>query len=174
MTGVQTCALPILGLIGRNEIAAHAIALQIAAFTFMVPLGLAQAGTVRVGLAYGAGDRAAIAKAGWTALALGIGFMAVMALMLILFPRPLIGIFIDTANPGNTTVVALAVQFMGIAALFQIVDGAQSVGAGVLRGLQDTRWPMIFAAFGYWVVGIGVGIALAFPFGLKGDRKSVV
>ena len=165
---VFAAAVFIMGLIGRNEIAAHAIALQIAAFTFMVPLGLAQAGTVRVGLAYGAGDRAAIAKAGWTALALGIGFMAVMALMLILFPRPLIGIFIDTANPGNATVVALAVQFMGIAALFQIVDGAQSVGAGVLRGLQDTRWPMIFAAFGYWVVGIGVGIALAFPFGLKG------
>ncbi len=165
---VFAAAVFIMGLIGRNEIAAHAIALQIAAFTFMVPLGLAQAGTVRVGLAYGAGDRAAIAQAGWTALALGIGFMAVMALMLILFPRPLIGIFIDTANPGNATVVALAVQFMGIAALFQIVDGAQSVGAGVLRGLQDTRWPMIFAAFGYWVVGIGVGIALAFPFGLKG------
>lgn len=165
---VFAAAVFIMGLIGRNEIAAHAIALQIAAFTFMVPLGLSQAGTVRVGLAYGAGDRAGIAKAGWTALALGIGFMAVMALMLILFPRPLIGIFIDTANPSNAAVVALAVQFMGIAALFQIVDGAQSVGAGVLRGLQDTRWPMIFAAFGYWVVGIGVGIALAFPFGLKG------
>jgi multidrug resistance protein, MATE family len=165
---VFAAAVFIMGLIGRNEIAAHAIALQIAAFTFMVPLGLAQAGTVRVGLAYGAADRAGIARAGWTALALGISFMAVMALMLIVFPRPLIGIFIETADPSNAVVVALAVQFMGIAALFQIVDGAQSVGAGVLRGLQDTRWPMIFAAFGYWVVGIGVGIALAFPFGLKG------
>jgi multidrug resistance protein, MATE family len=165
---VFAAAVFIMGLIGRNEIAAHAIALQIAAFTFMVPLGLAQAGTVRVGLAYGAADRAGIARAGWTALALGISFMAVMALMLIVFPRPLIGIFIETADPSNAVVFALAVQFMGIAALFQIVDGAQSVGAGVLRGLQDTRWPMIFAAFGYWVVGIGVGIALAFPFGLKG------
>jgi multidrug resistance protein, MATE family len=99
---------------------------------------------------------------------LGIGFMAMMALTLILFPRALIGIFIDTVDAKNAIVVALAVQFMGIAALFQIVDGAQSVGAGVLRGLQDTRWPMIFAAFGYWVVGIGIGVALAFPFGLKG------
>ncbi len=165
---VFAAAVFIMGLIGRNEIAAHAIALQIAAFTFMVPLGLSQAGTVRVGLAYGAADRAGIARAGWTALVLGIGFMAVMALMLILFPRALIGIFIDTADQDNAIVVALAVQFMGIAALFQIVDGAQSVGAGVLRGLQDTRWPMIFAAFGYWVVGIGVGVVLAFPFDLKG------
>jgi multidrug resistance protein, MATE family len=165
---VFAAAVFIMGLIGRNEIAAHAIALQIAAFTFMVPLGLSQAGTVRVGLAYGAADRAGIARAGWTALGLGIGFMAAMALALILFPRALIGIFIDTADAKNAAVVALAVQFMGIAALFQIVDGAQSVGAGVLRGLQDTRWPMIFAAFGYWVVGIGVGVALAFPFGLKG------
>lgn len=165
---VFAAAVFIMGLIGRNEIAAHAIALQIAAFTFMVPLGLSQAGTVRVGLAYGAGDRAGIARAGWTALVLGIGFMAVMALTLIIFPRALVGIFIDTADAKNAAVVALAVQFMGIAALFQIVDGAQSVGAGVLRGLQDTRWPMLFAAFGYWVVGIGVGVALAFPFGLKG------
>jgi multidrug resistance protein, MATE family len=165
---VFAAAVFIMGLIGRNEIAAHAIALQIAAFTFMVPLGLSQAGTVRVGFAYGAGDRAGIARAGWTALVLGVGFMAVMALMLILFPRALIGIFIDTTDPRNAVVVALAVQFMGIAALFQIVDGAQSVGAGVLRGLQDTRWPMIFAAFGYWVVGIGVGVVLAFPVGLAG------
>ena len=165
---VFAAAVFIMGLIGRNEIAAHAIALQIAAFTFMVPLGLSQAGTVRVGLAFGAGDRPGIARAGWTALMLGTGFMAVMALALLLFPTPLIGLFIDTANPRNAVVVALAVQFMGIAALFQIVDGAQSVGAGVLRGLQDTRWPMLFAAFGYWVVGIGIGVALAFPFGLKG------
>lgn len=165
---VFAAAVFIMGLIGRDEIAAHAIALQIAAFTFMVPLGLAQAATVRVGLAYGAQDNAGINRAGWVALALGTGFMAVMALMLILFPRPLIGIFIDIADTRNATVVALAVQFMGIAALFQVVDGAQAVGAGVLRGLQDTRWPMIFAAFGYWVVGIGVGVALAFPLGLVG------
>ncbi len=165
---VFSAAVFIMGLIGRDEIAAHAIALQIAGFTFMVALGIAQAGTVRVGLAYGASDLAGIARAGWVALALGVGFMAVMALTLVLFPRPLIGIFIDVSDPRNGAVIELAVQFMGIAALFQIVDGAQSVGAGVLRGLQDTRWPMIYAAFGYWVIGIGVGLALAFPLGLKG------
>ncbi len=165
---VFAAAVFIMGLIGRDAIAAHAIALQIAAFTFMVPLGLSQAATVRVGLAYGASDREGITRAGWTALAVGIGFMAAMALVLLAFPRLLIGIFLHTGDPRNATVVALAVPFLGIAALFQIVDGAQSVGAGVLRGLQDTRWPMIFAAFGYWVVGIGVGVALAFPLGMKG------
>jgi multidrug resistance protein, MATE family len=161
-------AVFLMGLIGRDSIAAHAIAIQIASATFMVPLGLAQAATVRVGLAYGAADHAGITRAGWTAIAMGVGFMAVMALALLFFPRPLIGIFLNVADPGNAAVVALAVQFIGVAAVFQIVDGAQSVGAGALRGLQDTRWPMIYAAFGYWVVGIGVGTALAFPLGLEG------
>lgn len=161
-------AVFIMGLIGRDSIAAHAIAIQIASATFMVPLGLAQAGTVRVGLFYGAADRAGIGRAGWTAIALGVGFMAAMALILLAAPRMLVGVFLDTVDPRNATVAALAVQFLGIAALFQIVDGAQAVGAGVLRGLQDTRWPMIFAAFGYWAVGIGVGIVLAFPLGLQG------
>ena len=165
---VFAAAVFIMGLIGRDAIAAHAIALQIAAFTFMVPLGLSQAATVRVGLAYGASDRAGITRAGWTALAMGIGFMAAMALLLITFPTMLIGIFLHTGDPRNAAVTALGVQFLAIAALFQIVDGAQSVGAGVLRGLQDTRWPMIFAAFGYWVIGIGVGWLLAFPLGMKG------
>jgi multidrug resistance protein, MATE family len=165
---VFAAAVFIMGLIGRDAIAAHAIALQIAAFTFMIPLGLSQAATVRVGLFYGAADRAGISRAGWTALVMGIGFMAVMALALLIAPRTLIGIFLHTGNRQNAAVAALAVQFLAIAAVFQIVDGAQAVGAGVLRGLQDTRWPMIFAACGYWVVGIGVGWVLAFPFGLKG------
>lgn len=165
---VFACAVFLMGLIGRDSIAAHAIALQIAAATFMVPLGLAQAGTVRVGLFYGAGDRAGVGRAGWMTIVLGVGFMAVMALLLLVFPKLLIGIFIDTGDAANANVIALATSFLAIAALFQIVDGAQVVGAGVLRGLQDTRWPMLFALFGYWVVGIGVGIVLAFQFGMDG------
>jgi multidrug resistance protein, MATE family len=165
---VFAAAVFIMGLIGRDAIAAHAIALQVAAFTFMVPLGLSQAATVRVGFAYGAADRVGITRAGWTALALGTGFMAAMALVLLAVPKLLIGIFLHTGDPRNAAVMVLAVQFLAVAAVFQIVDGAQSVGAGVLRGLQDTRWPMIFAAFGYWVVGIGVGWVLAFPVGLAG------
>ena len=102
------------------------------------------------------------------ALAMGVGFMACMALTLILIPQTLVGIFIDVADAKNAEVVGLAVGFLGVAALFQIVDGAQVVGAGVLRGLQDTRWPMIYAAIGYWVIGIGIGVALAFPLGMRG------
>lgn len=165
---VFAAAIFLMGLIDRASIAAHAIALQIAAFSFMVPMGIAQAGTVRVGLGYGARDHAAIHRAGWLAVAMGTGFMACMALTLILIPRPLVGIFINITDPKNAEVVGLAVGFLGVAALFQIVDGAQVVGAGILRGLQDTRWPMIFAAVGYWIVGIGVGYLLAFPLQMRG------
>ena len=165
---VFAAAVFLMGLISRDAIAAHAIALQIAAFTFMVPMGISQASTVRVGLAYGARDPVGIAHAGWTAIMFGVGFMTLMALLLITIPRALVGIFIDSDAAQNAKVVTLAVQFLGVAALFQIVDGAQSVGSGVLRGLQDTRWPMVYAAFGYWVVGIGVGTLLAFPLELAG------
>lgn len=161
-------AVFLMGLIGRDSIAAHAIALQIAAATFMVPLGLSQAATVRVGLAYGAADLPGIMRAGWTAVVIGTGFMAVMALALLLVPLPLIGIFVDVTDPANANVITLATSFLIVAAVFQIADGAQVVGAGVLRGLQDTRLPMVYAAFGYWVVGIGVGTLLAFPLKMQG------
>jgi multidrug resistance protein, MATE family len=161
-------AVFLMGLIGRDSIAAHAIALQVAAASFMVPLGLSQAATVRVGLAFGAADRQGIARAGWTAIGIGTGFMAAMAIILLAFPLPLIGIFIDPAAPVNAPVVALATTFLIVAAVFQIVDGAQVVGAGVLRGLQDTKMAMLYAAFGYWIIGIGVGTLLAFPLKMQG------
>ncbi len=165
---VFSAAVFVMGLIDRASITAHAIALQIAAFSFMVPMGLAQAATVRVGLGYGAGDRVAIGRSGWLGLAIGTVFMVVMAAILLAMPRTLIGIFIDTANPANAEVVTLAVGFLMVAAVFQIVDGAQVVGVGVLRGLQDTTVPMLYAALGYWVIGIGVGTLLAFPLAMRG------
>ena len=157
----------LMGLIDEDSIAAHAVALQIAALAFMVPLGLGQAATVRVGRAVGRNDPQGIARAGWTAWVLGVGFMAVMALVLWGFPRPLIGLFLEDV-PANARVIDLAVSFLAVAAAFQIVDGAQVVGAGMLRGLHDTRVPMLFALFGYWVVGIGVGVWLAFYRGWEG------
>ncbi len=166
--GVFNAAVFVMGAIDRTSLAAHAVAIQIAAFAFMVPMGVAQAATVRVGLGVGLQDKALIARAGWLAFAMGVGFMCLTALTLIAFPRALIGVFLDTADPANAAIVATAVGFLGVAALFQIVDGAQVVGAGVLRGLQDTRWPMLYAAFGYWVVGLGIGVTLAFPVGLRG------
>jgi multidrug resistance protein, MATE family len=166
--GVFGVAVMLMGLINTASVAAHAIALQIASLSFMVPLGLAQAATVRVGLGYGRQDPALIHRAGWTGFAIGTGFMAVMAAVMWIFPGALVSMFIDANLPDNAEVVGLAISFLSIAALFQIVDGAQVVGAGMLRGLHDTSWPMFFAAFGYWVVGIGFGAWLAFAKGWGG------
>jgi MATE family multidrug resistance protein len=165
---VFNAAVFLMGQFGTAAIAAHSIAIQIAAVSFMVPLGLGQAATVRVSLAHGAGDRDAIARAGWTAFGLGIGFMALMSLMMMTTPRLLIGAFIDAANPANAVVVETAVAFLFYAAIFQIADGAQVVGAGMLRGLHDTRMPMLYAAFGYWGAGMSLSLLLAFPAGLGG------
>ena len=159
---VFNAAVFLMGLIGTAALAAHAIAIQIAALSFMVPLGMAQAVTVRVAIASGRGDRAGVARAGWTTFVVGTGFMCVMAAVLLAVPRALVSAFIDVHDPANAEVVGLAVSFLAIAALFQVVDGAQAVGAGMLRGLHDTAWPMAYALFGYWVVGIGVGVWLGF------------
>lgn len=161
-------AVILMGLIDTVSVAAHAIALQIASVTFMVPMGLAQAATVRVGIGYGRKDPAMVRRAGWTSYVMGTAFMAMMALLIWTLPDLLVSIFIDADAPQNAEVVKLAISFLAIAALFQIADGAQVVGAGMLRGLHDTRWPMAFAAFGYWVVGIGVGAWLAFREGWGG------
>ena len=160
-------AIYLMGLIDADSVAAHAIALQIAALTFMVPLGLSQAATVRVGRALGARDRDGITRAGWTAWTLGVLFMAAMAGIMWAEPRPLIELFLEPAA-RNSRVADLAVSFLLIAAVFQIADGAQVVGAGMLRGLHDTRMPMLFAFLGYWVIGLGVGVWLAFERGWHG------
>ena len=165
--GVFSAAAYLMGLFGAPSVAAHQIALQVAATTFMVPLALGQAATVRVGLAYGRGDREGIALAGWTAFGLSTTFMALMATLMYIFPRDLITLFLDD-TPANATVISLGVSFLLVAALFQIVDGAQVVGAGMLRGLHDARVPMIFALFGYWAIGLGVGVGLAFAMDWRG------
>jgi MATE family multidrug resistance protein len=165
---VFNAAIFLMGLIGTAEIAAHAIAIQLATLSFMVPLGVAQAATVRVGLAFGRRDATAAGLAGWTAFVMATGFMCMTAILLVMIPRTLVGLFLDLANPANAHVAALAVSFLFVAAVFQIVDGAQVVSAGMLRGLHDTRVPMLFAMFGYWVVGIGIGVGLAFGAGLGG------
>ena len=165
--GVFALAAYFMGWLGAPAVAAHAIALQIAAITFMVPLGLGQAATVRVGLALGRGDEAAITRAGWTSWVIGVGFMGTMALLMWAFPRHLVTLFLADV-PANALVIGLAVSFLKVAAAFQLVDGAQVIGAGMLRGLHDTRWPLMFALVGYWVVGLGIGVWLAFGRDWKG------
>lgn len=158
---VFAAAVGLMGLISEASVAAHAVALQLAALSFMVPLGLGQAATVRVGLGYGRKDPEALRRAGWTAFMLGTGFMTCMAILMWTFPHQLIELFL-APTAANAPVIDLAVSFLAVAAAFQIFDGAQVVGAGMLRGLQDTRWPMMFAILGYWVVGIGAGSFFAF------------
>lgn len=165
---VFSAAVYLMGLISETSVAAHAIALQIAAITFMVPLGISQATTIRVGLAYGAKDPAWVGRAGSASLVMALGFMSAAALAIWLFPRDLASLFLDAGNPENAPVLDLAVKFLFIAAIFQLADGAQVVGAAMLRGLQDTRVPMLYAAFGYWAVGLGGGAALAFGAGWQG------
>jgi len=165
--GVFALAAYFMGWIGAPAVAAHAVALQLAALTFMVPLGLGQAATVRVGLALGRRDEAGIARAGWTAWVIGVGFMGSMALVMWAIPRTLITLFLKDI-PANAVVIGLAVSFLRVAAAFQLVDGAQVIGAGMLRGLHDTRWPLVFALVGYWVVGLGIGTWLAFGEDWKG------
>jgi MATE family multidrug resistance protein len=158
----------LMGLIGVAEVAAHAVALNIAAVAFQLPLGIGQATTIRVGMAYGARDVGWIARAGNAGIALGIGVMAVTAFALWAAPRPFIGAYLDLAAPENARVIALAMQYLVVAAMFQLIDGAQVVSAAVLRGLQDTRVPMLIALFGYWAVGFGTSILLGFGLGLEG------
>jgi MATE family multidrug resistance protein len=157
-----------MGLIGAESLEAHAIVLQIAATAFMVPLGLGQAATVRVGHAFGARDASAVSLAGWTAFFMTMAFVAVSAATMFAAPRLLISAFISTDAPTNAATLALALSFLRVAAFFQFVDGGQAVLANMLRGVHDSRWPLAMALTGYWAIGAPVGFALAFFTPLHG------
>jgi MATE family multidrug resistance protein len=148
--GVFNAATLVMGLIGPVALAGHAIALQIASLAFMVPLGLGQAATVRVGFAFGARDAARIARAGWSAFGLTAAFALFSATTMIAAPRVLIAPFIDVYGPENAATVATAVALLRVAAIFQIFDASQATLANMLRGLHDSRWPLVIALAGYW------------------------
>jgi len=166
--GLFSVAAMLMGRFGTNEVAAHAVALQLSATAFMVPLGLGMAATVRVGLAYGRGDTEGVRKAAWMAVMLGVGFMAMTASLFLAIPHTLVTIFLDSTDPGNTDALMLAASYLSIAGLFQLADGAQVVAAHSLRGLSDTRTPSLLAIFGYWFVGLPVAYVLGFVFNLRG------
>jgi MATE family multidrug resistance protein len=155
----------LMGLIGTAALAAHAIANQCAVIVYMVPYGIAQAATVRVGRAVGAGKHQAMARAGWTALALGIGFAFLPAAAFWFLGDAIVDIFLDTARPENKTSIDLAVSFLAIAALLQFADATQATAFGALRGLKDTRGPMLISLAGYW----GLGLTSAAVFGVYLD-----
>jgi MATE family multidrug resistance protein len=159
--GVFAAATALAGRLPPVALAAHQIAVNFAAFTFMVPLGVASAGAVRVGQAIGRRDPEGAARAGWTALLFAVVFMSGSALAFLLSPRVLIGAF--TSNRG---VIEVGVKLLGVAAIFQLFDGIQAVATGALRGLGDTRTPMLWNLAGHWFVGLPVGYALCFVAGI--------
>jgi MATE family multidrug resistance protein len=159
--GVFTAAAFAMGWFGTVAVAAHAIAIQTASASFMVPMGIGQAATARVGLAIGAGDPHGAARAGWVAVALGAGFMATMALLLVTAAPAIAWLFLDAADQQSAEVAALGATLLVIAGAFQLGDGIQVVAAGALRGLKDTRVPMLFAALGYWGIGLPFGLVIA-------------
>ena len=167
-TSIFYAAANMMGWLGAASLAAHAIVMQIVSLAFMVPIGIAQAATVRVGLAYGSLDRTAILRAGWTAWSLGAVLMACSALAMVLLPGTFIGAFIDIQAVSNQEIVETARRILLVGALFQIVDGIQAVCVGMLRGLQDTTIPMLLALLGYWGLGLPLGATLAFPLRLDG------
>lgn len=159
----------LIGLIGVAELAGHAVALQFAAIAFMIPFGVAQAATVRVGLAVGRRDPDGAVLAGRVATLVGVLVMVPSALIYVFCGEPLVSLFLDTGDPAEYAAVGHAVTYLAIAGLFQFADGGQSVAAGALRGFKDTPVPMIIALIGYWPVGIGAAVLFAFPMGFGGE-----
>jgi MATE family multidrug resistance protein len=155
----------LMGLLGAAALGAHQLVLNCAGITFMVPLGLSQAATVRVAYELGAGRAFAARRAGFVALALGIGFMGGTAVVLWIAPDAIIAAYVDIADPANREIVEIARRLIAIAAIFQVFDGMQVIAAGVLRGYRDTMVPMLLATFGYWGVGFAGCWLLAFPLG---------
>jgi MATE family multidrug resistance protein len=166
--GLFSAAAFLMGRLGEAELAAHTIALQLAALAFQVPFGIAQAATIRVGMAFGAGNAAWVRLAGNVSIVLGIGFMAFTAALMWGFPHAILSLYVDPDAPANARMVAFAVQYLVVAAAFQLFDGAQAVAAGALRGLQDTRVPMVIAIFSYWVPGFGLAMYLGFLTPMRG------
>jgi len=166
--GIFGAAAFMMGRFGAAELAGHTVALQLAALAFQVPFGVGQAVTIRVGYFYGARDPTGIQRAGWVAIAIGTGFMGLTALAMVFAPLTLLSIYVDPYAAKNAALVAFALQYLALAAAFQLVDGVQAVAAGALRGLQDTRMPMWIAIFSYWVPGIGLAIGLGFFTPLEG------
>jgi MATE family multidrug resistance protein len=158
----------LMGRFGTATLAAHQIALNVPSITFMVPLGIGMASTVRVGLAAGAGDRAGARQAGLVAGAICIGFALVCAAVIGLFGGQIAGLYLGGRNARDTAVIALAAVFLQAAAAFQVFDAVQVVGAQALRGLKDARMPMLLAGGSYWLIGAPVCVVLSVGLHMRG------
>lgn len=157
-----------MGWIGTVELAAHGIALEIAALTFMLHVGLSSAATIRVARFQGKGDRAGLRLASKVALVISLGVAAASVILFLSVPKQIVALFLDMGKPESAAIVAYGAVLLMLAALFQLADGMQVMALGLLRGVQDTRVPMVLATISYWLVGIPCSYVLAFPLGFGG------
>lgn len=155
-----------MGTLGTEALAAHQIVFQTIVVVFMVPLGISYATTVRVGQWLGQRDLAGIQRAAWVSMGISTIFVLGVSITFLLFPKQVIGIYLDVQNPENEAVITLALPLLIIAAIAQVLDGFQKAIYGSLQGLQDTQVPMMLNVLGYWGVGLSVGYALGFHFGM--------
>ena len=160
--GLFSSAALLMGMISTAALAAHQIALQVTAILFMVPLGISMAATVRVGHAIGGNDAAGVHRAGMVAIWLGIAVAALLTVAAILLRFEIAGFFLGAGVEHADAAMTLAASLLMIGATFFITDGLQTIAAGALRGMNDTRVPLLFAAVSYWGIGFCSAYALAF------------
>ena len=163
--GLFAGAAIVIGWIGTIELAAHGIAIQLAGIAFMIPLGLSSAATIKIGNAFGREDWQGLSRAGIVSVVLVLVATIATAVIFLAMPQSLVSLFLDADNPDAGAVLANAVPLLFVAAAFQVVDGLQVIGSGLLRGLKDTRVPMLFAVFSYWGVGMTSAYIFGFPLG---------
>ncbi|MFO7805784.1 MAG: MATE family efflux transporter [Paracoccaceae bacterium] len=166
--GLFSASAVMMGWIGEVPLAAHGIALQITSLAFVVHVGFSQAATVRAGRALGRRDPGGLKRGGITVLVLSFAVSVLTMAVFLLLPAPLISVFLDPSHARRDDVIVLGVLFLALAALFQIVDSAQVIALGLLRGVQDTRVPMLMATVSYWIIGLPVSYVLAFTLGMGG------
>lgn len=166
--GLFASASIMMGWLGTLPLAAHGIAMQITSVIFMIHLGLSNVATVRAGQAHGRGDGAGLRDGARVVLGLSAAVALATMALLLLVPDPLVGVFLAPDDPDRAEVIAIGRQLLAAAALFQLMDAAQVQALGLLRGVQDTRVPMVIAALSYWAVGVPVSYLLGFTLGLGG------
>lgn len=164
-SGMFHASALMMGWIGTVELAAHGIALEITALTFMVHVGLANAVTVRTGRFHGAGDIAAMRLGAKVAIGLSLAVAGLTVVAFLTYPEPMILLFIAPENPERAMILSIGTALLACAALFQLADSMQVLALGMLSGVQDTRIPMAFASVSYWLIGIPASYVLAFTFG---------
>ncbi|MEC3860372.1 MATE family efflux transporter [Mesobacterium sp. TK19101] len=163
--GMFVMSALMMGWLGTIALASHGIAVQLATATFMVHLGVSNASTVRAGNAFGRGDPGHLARGAGVAFAMSVSISLVAIVIFLLMPERLVSLFLDPADPDRAAIIALGVGLLVMAALFQLVDGAQVIALGLLRGVQDTQAPMIIAGVAYWGVGLTSSYVCGFVLG---------